>query len=184
VQRLGLRLAERRGRLVEHQHFHLPGEQPARQIDELSFSEPEGFDRHVERKVGPDRLERLLCEGDPLCGARLLAGEEEIVEHAHVRGESGLLVDDGDAELRGITRGELAFDAGAVDREAPLGGSDHSGGHVEERALPGAVVAEQADDLAGLYLEADIVERPCGTEVDGDSGEGEARLRIPHGVDP
>ena len=42
---------------------------------------------------------------------------------------------------------------------SPLVGGDGAGQHLDQRRLAGAVVAEQADDLALVDVEVDVVER-------------------------
>src|SRR4051794_21718643 len=50
-----------------------------------------------------------------------------------------------------------AFDAGAVHGDVAGVGPDHAGDQVEQRRLAGTVWADQADDLAWVQTERDVV---------------------------
>ena len=52
----------------------------------------------------------------------------------------------------------------SVDEDRALVGMQATGDAVDDRALPGAVVAEQADHLAAIDGERDVARRPHRTE--------------------
>jgi len=93
----------------------------------------------------------------------LLLTEEQVGHRVEVVAQGEVLVDGCDPERNGRLRAvdvhglpvevELAF-VGRVDARDGL----------DERGLPGAVVAHEPDDLAGLHLEVDVVQRLHGPE--------------------
>ena len=64
------------------------------------------------------------------------------------RREAQLLLDHGDAEAARLARRQQR-ELAAVDADAALVGPQHAGQQVDQRALAGAVLAEQRVDAAG-----------------------------------
>ncbi len=103
-----------------------------------------------------------------------LAAEEDVLGHGEVLGEVELLVDEDDARgLGGARIGEATGDA--VDRQLAFARRLVTGEDLHQRRLAGAVLAEQAVDLARLELEANVVQHAHGAEVLADAGEGDAQ---------
>ena len=86
-----------------------------------------------DEEIPPQRL---------LLGERLVLVDRldrEVVRHAHrIVGEVELLV---------------------ADEDAPRGGREHAGQHLDQRGLSGAVVADQPDDLVPADGKVDVAER-------------------------
>ena len=55
--------------------------------------------------------------------------------------------------------------------------TQHAGDQIERRGLAGAVGTEQADDLAALHREVDVIDRDQPAEGAGQAGRSRARLR-------
>ena len=97
------------------------------------------------------------------------------VGHGQVGEKVELLVDCSDAERLGVLRGGedplLARDLDAAGIRTLGTGQD-----LEQRRLAGAVLTEQAVDLAGVEIERDVVQRlHAGVEL-GDPGDPQQRL--------
>src|ERR1700751_2200978 len=86
----------------------------------------------------------------------------------------------GDAGTRDVTLGAAA-DVAAEKADRAVVQRQRAGDEIEHRSLSGAVGAGQAEDLADLHLEADIVDRDQAAEATGRARDGEdglARLRL------
>ena len=77
--------------------------------------------------------------------------------------------EDGAVEIDVLAAGELGMEAGAdlqqarhaaADFDAALGRRGDAGKDLEQRRFAGAVAADDADDLAPLDLEGDVLQRP------------------------
>ena len=90
-------------------------------------------------------------------GLAALAAEEHVLDDVEVVGQREVLVDDLDAERRGVGRAvdrdrlALEEDLAAVDRVD----ARHA---LDQRRLAGAVVADEGGDLAGTHREVDLVQ--------------------------
>ena len=82
-----------------------------------------------------------------------------------------------DAEL-GQCRHRIARHVVAHDLDAAGVGDEQAGEQLEQRRLAGAVRAEQRDELARLYLEADAIERPHRTVALGDVVDEQGRAAL------
>ena len=87
-----------------------------------------------------------------------LEPHQDVLGHRQVRAERQLLVDQGDA---GVARGQRRHRGvgRAVDLHRAAVGRQGAGDHVEQRALAGAVLADQRVHLAGREVHVDAVER-------------------------
>lgn len=168
------RLTEGGRGLIEKEHLHRPVKQSASQIDDLALAELECRDHPVECEVIAAHLNKCRACGIAVGSgsSRAPSSEVEVVEDGQVAHECRGLVDDGDPELRRLSRG-VGGDVLAVDQHPTACGSNGAGRHVHERRLSGAVMSEQADDLAGGEGQVDAVERAGDAEIDGDVVEGE-----------
>ncbi len=79
-------------------------------------------------------------------------------EHGHVREEVVGLEDDPDLAAQGVHVDAAVRDLGAVDDDAALIDLLEQVDAAQERRLPGAGGADQADDVVPLDLERDLVE--------------------------
>ena len=76
----------------------------------------------------------------------LLDGERAVLEH---RLDAGL------ARARRVPAGDRL----AADEDLAAGRLDHAGEDLDQRRLAGAIVADQADDLAAVDVQVDAAER-------------------------
>ena len=97
----------------------------------------------------------------PETGRDLLAAEEEVGDDVEVVAEGEVLVDGRDPQ-RGRVLGLGDRDLLAVEADRALVGGVDAGDRLHQRRLAGAVVADQADDLAGVDGEVDPVQAWTG----------------------
>ena len=90
-------------------------------------------------------------------GRDLLATEEEVGDDVEVVAEREVLVDGRDPE-RGRVLGSGDRDLLAVEADRALVGRVDAGDRLHQRRLAGAVVADEAHDLAGADGEVDPVQ--------------------------
>src|SRR5205807_9852557 len=89
---------------------------------------------------------------DPIAGSALQAAELEIVAHAHAGEEAAALRNITDPETRYFRRRKLA-QVDIAQGDPSVGGAGDSDDRLQQRRLPGAVAAEQRDDLAFAHVE-------------------------------
>ena len=89
---------------------------------------------------------------------RVAEPELDVLGHRQVRDVGQLLVDEGEPAPRGVERAVEAHRL-AVDDDLALVGLDDAGEDLDQRALAGAVLPEQADDRAGHDHAVGMVER-------------------------
>ena len=90
-------------------------------------------------------------------GAHQLAAEEHVLGRVEVRRQREVLVDHLDADRRRLVRGG-EVDRLAVEEDLALVDVEVAREGLDERRLPGAVVTDQGDDLAGVDVEVGLVE--------------------------
>ena len=105
---------------------------------------------------------------------RRLAAEEDVARHVLLLGERQVLVDHLDAELAPRAGIELQ-DVAAVEGDRAGIGAVDAGDGLHQRRLAGAVVADQADHLAGRDGEVDAVQHVDRAKALADAGEREQR---------
>ena len=100
-------------------------------------------------------------------GRQDLAAEEDVGGGIDVVGQRQRLVDRLDAVALGVAR---RCDVGllAVDVDLAGIGPVGAGQDLDQGRLAGAVMAEQADDLAGMEIDRHVVDRLDAAEGDGD----------------
>src|SRR5207249_8693144 len=86
-----------------------------------------------------------------------LAPEEEVAPQAELLDQREVLVDAFDPELARL-RGRAQLDALAEEAHAPGARRMEAGDDLDERGLPGAVVADEPHDLVRVDGERDVVE--------------------------
>jgi hypothetical protein len=103
-----------------------------------------------------------------------LAPCEEIARDAHQRHSREVLVNGGDAAIQRIAR-RRELHRLISQADLPLSGTVHAGKDLDQRRLAGAVVAEQAMDLARLHREGHAVERDHRAEILADIAQLDQR---------
>ena len=185
-QRPRLPRRQRRGRLVQDQQ---PGLERQRLRDLDGLARAERQIRATGVRIDVDLQQAKQTPGLPLFPAPAddappgpAGAEEEVLAHAELRHQAEFLVDDRDSSLAGIRRrrvlGGLAseLDPAAV---RPLRARDDP----DQRALAGAVLADQAQHLAGAHRQADGAKRLHARVALADPMEFEQRdRRPPHGA--
>ena len=102
------------------------------------------------------------------------APEEEIPPDAHQRDGADVLMHGRDAAAQRIARvGELGLHA--VEQDGAAARLVEAGQDLDQRRLAGAVVAEQADDLAGRHRHGDVGQRLHAGETLGDVAQLDQR---------
>ena len=174
---LGLRDAERRGRLVEDDELrvphHRPGDRdrlalPTRERGHLLADRPDRRDAQRLQRLGGALLHhRLLKHLDEVVR---LAPEIHVLDDVEVVAEREVLVDDLDPEVRRVPR---AGDVNAVAFEVDLARVDRvdAGDGFDQRRLARAVVTDEGHHLAPPHLEIDVRERLHGAEGLGDAAK-------------
>src|SRR5579862_2175623 len=90
--------------------------------------------------------------------------DEDVLERRHVLEEADVLKGAPDAALRVRVR-RLAGQVLVGEHDASRRRLVHAGEHVEERRLPGAVRADEADDRPAGHGEVDVVDRDEAAEL-------------------
>ncbi len=100
--------------------------------------------------------------------AGLVQPQQDVLGHALRGDQHKVLVHHADARLDGIARG-AQIDGLTVDPNRALFGPVEAGQHVHQRALAGAILAQQGVDLAGAHVEIDVVVGHDARESFGDA---------------
>ena len=170
---VGFAWRQHRGRLVEDQEAPLQIEL----LQDLAFlplaggnvGNP-GVERHLERHPRQKRLEFLLLLGPVHHGGHVVARQHQVFRDRHRRHQGKMLVDHAEPErvrVLGVGNRLLA----AADQDVALGRVVIAHDAFHQRALAGAVLAEQRVEGARPHLERDIVEREEIAEPHG-HGDG------------
>src|SRR5262249_19626607 len=172
---------EARHRLVGDEEARLRGDR-AREL-ELPHVDLRQAARHRVRLVGEaDLLEdvpRLL--GDAAVSglvvrlARVEHRDAQVVEHVHARERLGDLEAARETKAYAPVRG-VGVDLATLEADAPLLVPERARNAVDERALPRAVRADQADAFARPHDEVDAVERRETAEPLDDARDLEQRF--------
>jgi hypothetical protein len=164
---------EHRGRLVHDQQLGVL-EQAAHDLDALALAHREGVDlaRRVERQaVGPAHLPYLAGQRPPLHG--VVDAQRHVLQHRHRLEQREVLEHHADAErTRRLRVGDP--DGAAVPQDLALVGVEHAVDDLDQRALAGAVLAQQRVDLAGAHLQAHAVVGEHAGEALGDPAQLQA----------
>src|ERR1700737_1301790 len=164
---------ERRGRLVEDQDLG-PEVNRSRDRDRLALA----TGKRAHRLVGVAPVDAHLAQlfvhhllrephveaagGTEATGR--LGAEEEVAPDRHQRHRGEVLEDDRDARRAGVARpAEVHLET--LDEDITLVVRMNPGEDLDQRRLPGAVVAEDAGHLAGSHLHADVVQGDDVAEV-------------------
>ena len=159
---------QRRGGLVHHDH---PGVQRQRlgDLDDLLVrdGQPAADAARVELDPQPGeqgggvRVHPAPVDAPP--GQQRLAPHEDVLGHAQVGEERGLLVDDRDPGVLGTGRAVQA-DRRPVDQQLTGIRLVHPGQDLHHRGLAGAVLAQQRVRLAGVQVDRAVGDRAHGAE--------------------
>ena len=178
-----LRRQDRRG-LVEDQDVGAAVER-LEDLDALADADRQILDQcvriHLEAMAlgdlddpGPCRLAVKCPEG----ALRVLDAEHDVLGDGEDRHEHEVLVDHADAGRDRIT-GPVELDRLAVDQDLALVRRVEAVQDVHEGGLAGAVLAEQAEDLAGLHDEVDPLVGDDAGEALGDPPQLELHAVAP-----
>jgi len=185
-QRRLLAGAQAGGGLVEDQQRRVRGERAGdleqalvaeRQIaGELEGAVGEADPLELPHRLGarPRLLAAVEAEGagEEARGRPRVGPEQNGLEQRHVRPQLHMLEGARDAGARDPALA-LPGDVGAEELDAALIGRERAADQVEHRRLAGAVRPDEAEDLAGAELEADLVDGDEAAEAAGDAGDGE-----------
>ena len=174
---LGLDDAERRCRLVEEDDAGVPHHRP-RDCDGLTLAARERRDRLLDRPqrrdaeaghhlLGPFSHPRLV---EKVQSGVQLSAEVHVLDDVQVVSQREVLIDDLDAEMNGVLRASYVDERPVEVDLAVVEGVD-AGGALDQRRLPGAVVADERHDFAFSDLEVAVHERPHGAEELGDAAK-------------
>ena len=92
--------------------------------------------------------------------------DRDVVEHRHVGQDAQVLERPADAET-GDAVGPHADDGAALETDFSLGRRDEAADQVEQRRLAGAVGPDQADQLVGVDMAGDGIDRDQPLEACG-----------------
>ncbi len=148
------------GGLVEHEDARV-AEQRGREAEPLGHAEREAAER---RRAAPPRSTSSSSSSARESGIPPSAASTRRWLRARARGMRGRLEHDPDLRER---VGELGVRE-AVDGGAPGGGGDQADERAQGGRLAGSVGTEEADDLALVDVEAQVVDGPHGAEVLGE----------------
>ena len=187
-QPVGFRQGEARGGLV---HDDEPGVERERldDLEHLALGDRQGRDGRVGREVAAEPLEerghprpqRRTIDQPERAGPGRLAADEDVGGRVEVVEEVQLLVHEGDAGAERLGDGE-GLVVGAADRD-PAGARRHDAAEdLHQGRLAGPVLADEAQHLAGLDGEADVLQRPHARIGLVDVAQLEQRLG--HGAPP
>ena len=97
--------------------------------------------------------------------------DEDVLGDGQVREQPRLLVDHGDAEGASLGRDRGSGPSAPSRRDGPAVRLMDAGQDLDQRALAGAVLADERVDLAGDEVERDVVERLGRGEALGDPAQ-------------
>ncbi len=177
-QRLDLVAGQGRGRLIHDDQLCLGGQRFG-DLHLLALRHGQPAHQGVRRDLGPDAVEQLL--GFPLHEAVVDhpqpahepaavhdAAQEDVLVDALVEGQVQLLVDGADAHRLSLVGGEQSRLFALVDEAAAAVGLVDAAHDLHQRRFAGAVLADQADDLAPRDVEIDVVQGAHAREGLGD----------------
>ena len=182
--RAHIRLAQRRGRLVENENAR-SASQRLGDLDHLLARQRQILHQHVGMTVGrAGAVQRFLGEpalrpgvDHPQAARRV--GEQNVFGDREVRNQRELLEDTDDASVGGARRrGEphLAI----VEQHPALVRPDHPGHDLHQGRLSGAVLAEHGVDRAGAHREIGVVQRDRGAVALRDIFDAKDRAEAHH----
>ncbi len=150
------------GRLVHDQHTRAPGQRLG-DLHQLLLGdrEPAGDAIRVDAhpQPGEDLLHLALHRTgvDAAAAAQRLAADEDVLGDRQVGEQRWLLVDDRDPALGGVARA-VEEDVLAVDRQRSAVGLMDAAEDLDQRRLPGAVLADERMGLAGVELQGHVLQ--------------------------
>jgi len=174
--RLGPR--QRTGRLVHHDHARLECQRP-RHFYQLPRPRRQGADDGVGQKVRllePSERGVHALAGCPAIDdapARRFAAQQDVLFDRQMRRERQFLIDHRDAAIARVL-GTARRVRLAVKTHRPGVWKVRAGQNLHQRALAGAVLADERVRLAGLHVEVDARQRDDRSEPFGDLAHVEA----------
>ena len=172
---------QRRGGLVEKNDPGGMNQRPG-DLDELALRLAQALDGDARIDVCRKQREvrfRLLRHRAPVEKARAerRVVDQDVLGHAQGRQQRELLVDHDDAGLERRLWRERGHDR-ALELQPAFVRLEMPAHDLDERALPGAVLAQNGVDLSGHDLAGDVVERLRRTETLGNLAGDEPAIRI------
>ena len=156
------------GRLVEHEDLGLRG-QRAGDGDQRLLGPAEALDANVRIDVGAEdvqRRRRAPARRRPVHhpeAPRIAEGQADVLGDGHPVDQAEVLMDERDRQAPQRPR-----DVPAAIADGALVQRVDAREDLDQRGLAGAVLAEERDDLAGVHVHADVVERLRSAEELGD----------------
>jgi hypothetical protein len=158
---VGLLRCQHRGGLVQDQQARLQVQLLEQlQLLLLAGGQPgrRGIQVEPERRGRQEGLELRALRPPVDHGGRAAAGQQQVLGHRHARRQREVLVDHADAQRARDDRiGDVLL--AAVDQDAAGLGAVEAGDALDQRALAGAVLAQQRMHGARRRLERDAVQR-------------------------
>ena len=158
------------GRLVEDHELRV-AQHGFQDLDPLPAAERQVGDKRV-RIETKSEAEALLADApghfaSAQDAARLRPAEHDVLDHRHGVDQHEMLMDHRDAARHRVRR-PVSDEFLAAKHDRARVRRDHAEQHLHQRALAGAVLAQEAEDLPGLEIKIDAVDRPDGAEAPGD----------------
>ena len=179
----GLARRQRGGRLVEDENAR-PAHQRLGDLDPLLLAERQVADQRlrIQRDVkvaadGREAVEHRAARQAPV-GSR--PAHEQVLEHRMARHQLEMLVHHADAEPERVG-GAADGRRPAVDLDETLVGGIGAEEDIHQAGLAGAVLAEEAEDVAGVEGEVNAGTRGHRAEALGDAAHGDQRNGVAHG---
>ena len=141
-------------------------------LDHLPLGERQARDRRVGREIGAEPVEqrrapsaRMLARSTSFSGPprQRLAADEDVGGDVEIVEEVEFLVDEGDAGRDGVVDGQRRRARRRRRGSMPALGAVDAAEDLHQRRLAGAVLADEADHLAGR----DVQEKPSSATTPG-----------------
>ena len=159
---------QRCGRLVEDQRTGVYGEGLG-DLDQLLVRHRQAPDRGADIELDVELGEQRLCRpahAPPVDGAqdaRRCVADEHVLGDGEVREQSRFLVNHGDAERAGLG-GPVDQGGHTLEQDRAAVRLVDAGQDLDQGALAGTVLADQAVDLAGAQVHRDVGQGGCRSE--------------------
>ena len=175
-------IGQARGRLVEDHEARIEAQRLG-DLDHLLLGERQARHRRRRREGRAQPVEIGLHGGAQLFGVdeleeaalSRLAADVDVGADVEIVEEIELLMDEGDARAHRAANGQRRIGR-AIDLDGAAVGRDDAAEDLHQGRFAGAVLADEADDLAGANLQAEIGERHHAGIGLADAGQPQERL--------
>ena len=185
-QRVEFRWRQRRCRLVHRDDLGVI-QQSSGDLDDLLLGDLQGVDRRpwidAWIQIGQDGTGTRFLRGaidQKAAGARQRAAQEQVLRDAQLRDMLQFLMDHRDPGGAGVSRPGQS-DGLAIEDDLSFGRLQHRGQDVQHRRFSGSVLAQQAMNLAGAHVKADLVQGADAGKHLADTDERQPTGGICHG---